>query len=69
MPQGIGEWIIILVIVLVIFGASRLPQVGEAFGKFIHKFRGALEDKEGGGSKDASSSGADDDKPGEEGNK
>jgi sec-independent protein translocase protein TatA len=39
---GIGELLIILVIVIVIFGATRLPQIGEGLGKGIKNFRGAL---------------------------
>jgi sec-independent protein translocase protein TatA len=36
MPHlGMGELIIILLIVLVVFGASRLPQLGEGIGKAI----------------------------------
>jgi sec-independent protein translocase protein TatA len=36
---GIVEVILILVIILIIFGAGRLPQVGEAIGKGIRSFR------------------------------
>jgi sec-independent protein translocase protein TatA len=32
---GMPELIVILIIVLVIFGASRLPQLGEGLGKAI----------------------------------
>lgn len=36
MPHlGMGELVIILLIVLVVFGASRLPQLGEGIGKAI----------------------------------
>lgn len=38
---GIPELLIILVIVVVIFGASRLPQIGEGLGKGIKNFRAA----------------------------
>jgi sec-independent protein translocase protein TatA len=38
---GIPELLIILVIVVVIFGASRLPQIGEGLGKGIQNFRTA----------------------------
>lgn len=38
---GIPELIIILVIVLVIFGAGKLPQLGESLGKGIRNFRKA----------------------------
>jgi sec-independent protein translocase protein TatA len=42
---GFPELLIILVIILVIFGAGKLPQVGEALGKGLNKFRGAMEEK------------------------
>ncbi|MCA9494242.1 MAG: twin-arginine translocase TatA/TatE family subunit [Myxococcales bacterium] len=50
---GPTELIIILVIVLIIFGAGRLPQVFESFGKGIKAFRDAQKDD----SIDVSSSG------------
>ncbi len=37
------ELIIILVIALVIFGAGKLPQIGENLGKAIRNFKGATE--------------------------
>ncbi len=39
MFPGPTELIIILVIVIVIFGATRLPQIGEGLGKGIRNFR------------------------------
>jgi sec-independent protein translocase protein TatA len=41
MPFRIGptELIIILVLVLIIFGVGRLPQVGGAIGRGIREFR------------------------------
>jgi sec-independent protein translocase protein TatA len=36
---GMPELIIILIIVLVIFGATRLPQLGEGLGKAIKGFK------------------------------
>ncbi len=38
---GLPELIIILVIILVIFGAGKLPQIGEALGKSIKNFKKA----------------------------
>lgn len=38
---GGWEWIIILVIVIIIFGVGKLPQVGGAIGKSIREFREA----------------------------
>ena len=39
---GMGELIIILVIVVIIFGASRLPQLGKGLGEGISNFRDGL---------------------------
>jgi sec-independent protein translocase protein TatA len=36
---GVQELLIILLIVVVIFGASRLPQLGGAIGKAIRNFK------------------------------
>ncbi|MGH7209058.1 MAG: twin-arginine translocase TatA/TatE family subunit, partial [Nitrospiraceae bacterium] len=36
---GFSELIIILVIVLIIFGAGRLPQIGEGLGKALKGFK------------------------------
>ena len=38
---GMPELIIILVIILVIFGAGKLPEIGAGVGKAIKNFRGA----------------------------
>ncbi len=38
---GIGEMLVILVIVLIIFGAGKLPELGEGLGKGIRNFRKA----------------------------
>ncbi len=43
---GVPEMIILLVIVLVIFGAGKLPQIGSAFGKSIRNFKKASEGKD-----------------------
>jgi len=44
MPNlGPPELIIILVIVIIIFGVGRLPEVGGALGKAIREFRQASE--------------------------
>ena len=36
---GIPELILILVIILIIFGAGKLPQIGDALGKGIKNFK------------------------------
>ena len=44
MPNvGPTELIIILVIVIIVFGVGRLPEVGGALGKAIREFRQASE--------------------------
>lgn len=48
---GMPELIIILVIILIIFGAGKLPEIGAGLGKGIKNFKKAtreskLEDKE-----------------------
>lgn len=43
---GTQELIIILVIVLVIFGAGKLPQVGGALGKGIRNFKKGINEEE-----------------------
>jgi len=49
MPFRFGgmELIIILVIVLIIFGVGRLPEIGGALGKSIREFRDASNDEKG----------------------
>jgi sec-independent protein translocase protein TatA len=57
MLGGGWEWLIILVIVIIIFGVGKLPQVGGAIGKSIREFREASanpKDKEPGESPDQS---------------
>ncbi|MBI2909184.1 MAG: twin-arginine translocase TatA/TatE family subunit [Chloroflexi bacterium] len=41
MPFNIGpmELIIVLVVILIVFGVGRLPEVGGALGKGIREFR------------------------------
>jgi sec-independent protein translocase protein TatA len=39
MRMGIGEILIVLVVVLLVFGANKIPQLGDALGKGIRNFR------------------------------
>jgi sec-independent protein translocase protein TatA len=48
---GFPELLLILVIVIVIFGAGRLPQLGKGLGEGISNFRDGL--KKGGDEKQA----------------
>ncbi len=43
---GMPELIIILVIILIIFGAGKLPQIGEGLGKGIRNFKKATKEKD-----------------------
>ncbi len=43
---GTTELIIILIIVLIIFGAGKLPKIGEGLGKGITNFRRATRMKD-----------------------
>jgi sec-independent protein translocase protein TatA len=43
---GMPELIIILVIILIIFGAGRLPEIGAGMGKAIKNFKGATSEPE-----------------------
>ena len=43
---GPTELVLILVIVLIIFGAGKLPQIGEALGKGIRNFKKASDGNE-----------------------
>ncbi|MBI5189698.1 MAG: twin-arginine translocase TatA/TatE family subunit [Nitrospirae bacterium] len=39
---GLPELVIVLVIVILVFGAGRLPQLGEGLGKAISNFKKTL---------------------------
>ena len=38
-PIGIGGVILILIVVLLLFGPSKLPELGRAFGKTLREFK------------------------------
>jgi sec-independent protein translocase protein TatA len=42
MGLGVTELVIILVIVIVLFGASRLPQIGRGLGEGISNFKRSM---------------------------
>jgi len=45
MPQlGFQELLVILLIVLLVFGAKRLPEMGAAIGKGIREFKRSMKD-------------------------
>jgi sec-independent protein translocase protein TatA len=43
---GMPELIVVLVIVLVVFGAGRLPEIGGALGRSIKNFKNASSGKD-----------------------
>lgn len=43
---GMGELLIILFIVLLLFGAGKLPQVGKSLGSAISEFKASVKDRE-----------------------
>ncbi len=63
---GIPELLIILVIVLLIFGAGKLPQIGGNLGKAIKNFKGGVREDEKEQELKAAKSEAIEDKPAEE---
>jgi sec-independent protein translocase protein TatA len=42
MGLGTGEIIIILIIVLIVFGAGRLPAIGDGLGRAIKNFKRSM---------------------------
>ena len=43
---GMPELLIIMVIILIIFGARKLPEIGAGMGKAIKNFKGATSEIE-----------------------
>jgi sec-independent protein translocase protein TatA len=43
---GMPELLVILVIILIIFGAGRLPEIGSAVGKGIKNFKKSFQEQE-----------------------
>jgi sec-independent protein translocase protein TatA len=41
---SIGHWIVVLIVVVVLFGPKRLPELGQALGEGIRNFRKGLSD-------------------------
>jgi sec-independent protein translocase protein TatA len=46
MGLGFGELVILLIIVLLVFGAGKLPQIGDALGRSIKNFKRASSGKD-----------------------
>jgi sec-independent protein translocase protein TatA len=46
MNLGLGELLLIFIVILLVFGSSKLPQLGDALGKGIRNFKRTVnEDK------------------------
>ena len=43
---GMGEMIVIFLVVLLLFGAKRLPEIGSSLGKGIREFKGSIKEIE-----------------------
>ena len=43
-PIGLPEMLIILVIIVLIFGASRLPEIGKGIGAGIKNYKASVKD-------------------------
>ena len=41
---GLPELVIVLIIIILIFGANRLPEIGRGIGKGIRNFKDATRD-------------------------
>ena len=41
---GLPELLVILAIVIIIFGANRLPEIGRGIGSAIRNFKGEVKD-------------------------
>ncbi|MBI5428060.1 MAG: twin-arginine translocase TatA/TatE family subunit [Nitrospinae bacterium] len=46
MGIGFSELAVILVIIMIIFGAGKLPEIGSAFGKSIRNFKQSMKEAE-----------------------
>jgi sec-independent protein translocase protein TatA len=44
---GAGEMIFVLVVLLLVFGAKRLPEIGSSLGKGIREFKRSVNEMQG----------------------
>ena len=45
-PTGGGEWVLILLIVLLLFGGTKLPQLAKGLGQSVKEFKKASKEEE-----------------------
>lgn len=53
---GFQELLIILIIVVIVFGASRLPQLGKGLGEGIRNFKASVKSESSEGEKESKKS-------------
>ena len=41
---GVGEWLIVILVILVLFGAKKIPDLAKGLGKGIRDFKKELKD-------------------------
>lgn len=41
---GPAEWAVLIVVLLLVFGASRLPEIAKSIGKAIQEFKKGIKD-------------------------
>ncbi|MDD5736995.1 MAG: twin-arginine translocase TatA/TatE family subunit, partial [Candidatus Omnitrophica bacterium] len=41
---GPAEWAVLIVVLLLVFGASRLPEIAKSIGKAIQEFKKGMKD-------------------------
>ena len=44
MEIGAGKIIVVMIVVLLVFGAKRIPEIGQGLGKGIREFKKSLSD-------------------------
>jgi sec-independent protein translocase protein TatA len=43
---GVTELVLILLVILIFFGAKKIPELAQGFGRGIREFKGALRESE-----------------------
>ena len=43
---GFGEWLIVILVILVLFGAKKIPDLAQGLGKGIKEFKKSIKDIE-----------------------
>ena len=61
---GVGELVLIAVVLLLLFGSSKLPQLGQGLGESLKSFRKAFKEVKGDGDGDSGKPPAPPAKPG-----